>query len=73
MGIQIIYEDADIVGINKPAGLLVHPDGKNDEETLVDWILEKYPEIEHVGEPLVLSDGTKITRPGIVHFSYFHR
>lgn len=68
---EIIYENSDYLVINKPAGLVVHADGKTQEATLVDWIMENYPEIENVGEPLVLvSKGggeTTIKRPGIVH------
>src|SRR3989344_2069213 len=64
--IKIIYEDENILAINKPSGLVVHPDGKTVEPTLVDWILKNYPEIEDVGEPLVLGTGEIIKRPGIV-------
>ncbi len=67
MKIPILYEDKDVVVINKPAGLIVHADGKTKEKTLVDWLLKKIPKIKNVGEPLILSDGTKILRPGIVH------
>jgi len=65
--ITIIYEDDDIVAVNKPAGLIVHADGKTSESTLVDWIRKRYPEIESVGEPAHLSDGSIVARPGIVH------
>jgi len=65
--IQIIYEDKDILAVNKPAGLIVHSDGKTKESTLVDWVLENYPEIKGVGENTELSNGTIIERPGIVH------
>jgi 23S rRNA pseudouridine1911/1915/1917 synthase len=67
MKIPILYEDKDVVVINKPAGLVVHPDSRTKENTLVDWILKKYPRIKNVGEPIILADGTKILRPGIVH------
>lgn len=67
MKIPIIYEDKDIVIINKPAGISVHPDGKTKQKTLVEWILKKYPKTKNVGEPTVLSNGKKILRPGIVH------
>lgn len=67
MKIPILYEDKDVLVINKPAGLVVHPDGKTKEKTLVDWLLKKYPRIKNVGEPILLDDGTKIIRPGIVH------
>ena len=48
--IPILYEDDDILVINKPAGLVVHSDGRTDEPTLVDWILEHYPKIKGVGD-----------------------
>lgn len=63
----ILYEDENMIVINKPSGLIVHPDGKNPGYTLCDWLLEKYPDIKDVGEPLELHDGTLIPRPGIVH------
>jgi len=64
--IKIIYEDDNLVAVNKPAGLVVHPDGKTEEYTLTDWVMENYPEIKNVGEPAVY-DGQIIQRPGIVH------
>ncbi len=64
---EILFENDLFLAINKPAGLVVHSDGKTREATLVDWLIENYPEIENVGEPLVLADGTVIKRPGIVH------
>ncbi len=63
----ILYEDSDVITVNKPAGLVVHSDGKTDELTLVDWLLSKYPEIKDVGEPGRTSNGEIIARPGIVH------
>lgn len=64
--IHILYEDNDTLVINKPAGVIVHPDGKKDEPSVVDWIIEKYPEIRGVGEALMIN-GKEIDRPGIVH------
>ena len=66
MDIKIIYENEEVLVVNKPAGLVVHSDGKTDEPTLVDFILKNYPEIEGVGEPAIY-DGKEIARPGIVH------
>jgi len=63
----VIYEDEYVLVLNKPSGLVVHGDGRTNEETLVDWILEHYPETEGVGEPLVLANGTVVDRPGVVH------
>lgn len=67
MDLPIIYEDKDYVAINKPAGLVVHSDGKTDEPAVTDWMLEKYPEAKDVGEPIQLTNGGAISRPGIVH------
>ncbi len=72
MKITILYEDSNLLVINKPAGLSVHGDGKDTGEvTLTDWILENYPKIKNVGEPLLidrpLGKKEKILRPGIVH------
>ena len=64
---QIIHEDKDYLVINKPAGLMVHSDGRSTEKTLCDFLLEKYPEISGVGEPLKISEEVSIARPGIVH------
>lgn len=66
--IEIIYEDENFVAVNKPAGLLVHSikvrdkgsEIKKGELTLVDWIIEKYPDIKKVGDDPEM-------RPGIVH------
>lgn len=62
--IQIIYEDDNIVVINKPAGLIVHPSlvtrSTPQVLTLVDWLVAKYPEIRNVGDESGF-------RPGIVH------
>ena len=63
----IIHEDADIIVINKPVGLVVHGDGKADFETLSDILLRERPELKDVGESIALTDGTVILRPGIVH------
>ena len=67
MDIPILYEDGDVVVVNKPSGLVVHSDGKTKEPTLADdWVLTHYPETKNVGEPFV-KDGVTIPRPGIVH------
>lgn len=65
--IDILYEDTDIVAINKPAGLVVHSDGKTKEPLLTDWIVSTYPKAKKVGEPLVTEQYGTIDRPGVVH------
>lgn len=57
--LEIIFENKDYLVINKPAGLIVHGGPGIKEETLVDILIKKYPEIKEVGDDL--------TRPGIVH------
>lgn len=63
---SILIETDDYMVINKPAGLVVHADGKTDEATLVDWVLRERPQIAGVGEPMLV-DGRSLDRPGIVH------
>lgn len=56
---EIIFESEDFLIINKPAGISVHPSQKEKDGTLVNGLIEKYPEIKNVGEDSL--------RPGIVH------
>ncbi len=68
--INTLYEDDNCLFINKPAGISVHGDGKTPEKTLADFLIEKYPEIKDVGEPMNISFKGKdisIPKPGIVH------
>lgn len=65
--IKILYEDKDILAIDKPAGIAVHGDGRSKKKNLVDWLLKKYPKIKDVGEPVILESGEKVERDGIVH------
>jgi 23S rRNA pseudouridine1911/1915/1917 synthase len=57
--LDIIYEDKDILVINKPKGMVVHPGAGNYENTLVNALLYKYK--------TNLSDINGLSRPGIVH------
>ena len=57
----MLYEDDHLVAIDKPAGLVVHK-GVGTGETLVDWILERYPDMREVGE-----QDCHLPRPGMVH------
>jgi 23S rRNA pseudouridine1911/1915/1917 synthase len=54
----VIHEDASVIGVYKPAGLVVHPGAGNLNGTLANGLLARYPEIVDVGDPM---------RPGIVH------
>lgn len=44
MDVPILYEDADIVAVAKPAGVLTHSNGKSDVATMEDWFKTKYPQ-----------------------------
>ena len=60
MNLSVIYQDNDIIAVNKPAGIAVHKGVAEKGETLADWLVEKFPEIKNVGDEPEL-------RPGIVH------
>ena len=65
--IEVLYEDKDCIVVNKPLGLMVHPDGRDAGPFLTDWVLKTYPKTAKVGEHTRALDGTPILRPGIVH------
>ncbi len=48
MKIKILYEDLNILAIDKPSGVLVHPDLYSKEKTIFDFFLKKYPKLEIV-------------------------
>jgi len=64
---EILLETPDLLAINKPAGLMVHADGRSTEPTLADWLLETYPKMAMVGDAHILPRGEEVPRPGIVH------
>ncbi len=66
MQTEILFENNDLLVINKPAGLRTHGDGKSDVPTVVDWIVKERPEIKGVGESMMVDDKV-LDRPGIVH------
>lgn len=67
LSLPILYEDADFVAVDKPVGVMAHPDGRNSEETVSDWFATRYPSLKDVGETQRLQDGTEVLRSGIVH------
>ena len=56
--LEILYEDEDLICLNKPAGLVVHPAAGNWSGTLVNAVLHHAGQLPDVGNPL---------RPGVVH------
>lgn len=53
--LNVVYEDSDIIVIDKPAGLVVHPAAGNTDGTLQNGLLFHYPEL------------AQVPRAGIVH------
>src|SRR5438552_11318843 len=56
--LDVLYEDEDLIVINKPAGLVVHPGAGHREHTLVNALLHHCPTLSGIGGQ---------ERPGIVH------
>jgi len=58
MPLHILYEDEDVMVVDKPAGLTVHPAPGHPSHTLLNAILFHYPHLAEISDSL---------RPGIVH------
>ncbi len=58
MEIDFLYRDADLVVVNKPPGLCVHPSPGHRDDTLVNGLLHLFPCMAYVGS---------VKRPGVVH------
>lgn len=58
MPLDIIFEDDDLLVVNKPAGLVMHPAPGHNQDTLVNGLIARYGESFSVGGEM---------RPGIVH------
>ncbi len=58
MPLDVLYEDAHLIVLNKPSGLTVHPAPGNRDGTLVNGLLHHCPDLPGIGGEL---------RPGIVH------
>jgi 23S rRNA pseudouridine1911/1915/1917 synthase len=56
--LEILYQDADLAVVNKPAGMVVHPSAGHASGTLVNALLHHVPDLSGVGGEI---------RPGIVH------
>jgi 23S rRNA pseudouridine1911/1915/1917 synthase len=61
--LSILYEDADCAVVDKPAGMVVHPATSHRQDTLVNALLARYPEMAAMIGP----DAGAGRRPGIVH------
>ncbi len=56
--LAVVYEDGDLLVVDKPPGLAVHPSPGHSEGTLVNAVLARCPDLQGIGGSL---------RPGIVH------
>lgn len=63
----ILAENDEVLVLDKPAGLIVHSDGRTHEPSLADWILKEYPALASAGEPWISPQGERVVLPGIVH------
>jgi len=57
--LKVVFENQDLLVVDKPAGLSTHPTPGNNQKTLVGALLSSYPELSEIGEDRF--------RPGIVH------
>lgn len=55
---EVVHVDDDVIVVDKPAGLVVHPGSGHPDGTLVNGLLARFPELVDVGQR---------PRPGIVH------
>jgi 23S rRNA pseudouridine1911/1915/1917 synthase len=56
--LEVIFEDQDLLVVNKPPGLVVHPGAGHRTGTLLNALLHHCPELQDIGE---------VSRPGLVH------
>lgn len=56
--LEILFEDQDLLVVNKPPGLVVHPGAGHKNGTLLNALVHHCPELKDIGE---------VSRPGLVH------
>ena len=56
--VPVVFVDEDVIVVDKPASMVVHPGAGNAGGTMVSGLLARFPELAGVGEP---------DRPGVVH------
>lgn len=56
--VPVVHLDAEVIVVDKPAGLVVHPGAGRSAGTLAGGLVSRFPELRQVGDP---------ARPGIVH------
>jgi 23S rRNA pseudouridine1911/1915/1917 synthase len=63
----VLYEDDDVVVIDKPYGWLTHVDGHSSAPTVVEWFLRRVPAAAGIGEVGYSPKGVELDRSGVVH------
>lgn len=58
MELDVVYEDADVIVVNKPRGLVVHPAAGHPRGTLINGLVYRGVQLSHLGGEM---------RPGVVH------
>ena len=58
MKINIVFEDENLLVVDKPAGIVGFPENNPDKKTLIDLLVKEFPDLKNVGEA---------PRHGIVH------
>ncbi len=65
--LEVLFEDDDLIVVNKPAGLIVHRSNDADPRpNVADILLKSHPKMKKVGDVSIIP-GKKNVRPGIVH------
>ena len=60
---DVVHEDAEVIVVDKPAGLVVHPGAGHRDGTLVNGLLARFPDLAALGTDAASGP----TRPGVVH------
>lgn len=58
MQLKIIYEDIDLIVVDKPSGIIVFSEKKIKQKTIIDLLLKQYPKLKNIGKSL---------RYGLIH------
>jgi len=65
--VGVLYEDENILVVDKPSGMLTHPNGFDKNPSLHDWLETQYPGLRDVGEPIKISPDRSVERFGLAH------
>lgn len=65
--LKVLAETEEILALDKPAGLIVHRDGRTEEPSVAEWLAKEYPALKGIGGTWVSPQGENIDLNGIVH------